>query len=379
MGNTQFYFDSVATTAVKSEVLESMLPYFTSMYGNPSSKYQLGYKARQAMEDSRSKIADILGVLPEEIFFTSGGSEANTLAIRGVKCFKRGELITSPIEHHSVLNAANATRFAVDKYGQIDMDDLIVKINHDTRMVSCMYVNNEIGTIMDIESVANLCEEEGLFFHVDAVQAFGHIPVDLSDSALSGITSLSISGHKFGAPKGIGILYIRKDVQELYNPIIAGGQQERGLRGGTENVPYIIGLAKACELATPSLDDYLKLRGNLIYCWDFLKDNIPNAYLNGLPITDKNHISNILNVSFAGVNGEELVELLNEQGFCISTGSACNSDSEEPSHVLKAIGLSDELANGSIRISISKETKLMEINALCQRIVQDVEMLREGE
>lgn len=376
-----FYLDSVATTPVKQEVYEAMIPWLTSNYGNPSSKYRLGYQAKKAVEDSREVVANRLGALPEEIFFTSCGSEANTWALRGIKknfkCRKSGNAVISPIEHHSVLNALpKAQHFDVDMFGRINMDDLKSKIKDDTYMVSCMFVNNEIGTIMDIESIAQICDDKGIFFHVDAVQALGHIPIDLSAPEMKGITSLSISGHKIGAPKGIGALYIKKDVQEMYHPLIAGGQQERGLRGGTENVPYIVGLAKACELAAPNPKDYLRIKGMNIYAWDFLKDNISNVHLNGLPLLDKNHIANILNVSIDDVNGEDLVEFLNEQGYCISTGSACNSDSAEPSHVIKALGHSDDRANSSIRISLSNETKLVEVNALCQKIVEDVAILR---
>lgn len=376
-----FYLDYVSTTPVKAEVLDSMMPYLTSEYGNPSSKYQLGYTAKQAIEKARKTVADSLGALPEEIFFTSCGSEANTWAIKGIrrnfKCLRYGNALFSSIEHHSVLNTIKkASHFGVDQYGRIDMNDLKNKINDKTYLIACMYVNNEIGTIMDIESLSKICENKGIFFHVDAVQALGHIPINLSAPEMRGITTMSISGHKIGAPKGIGALFIRKDVQEMYTSLIAGGQQEQGLRGGTENVPYIVGLARACELAVPNPEEYMKIRGLSIYVWDFLKDNIANTYLNGLSLMNNNHISNILNVCIEGVNGEELVEFLNEQGFCVSTGSACNSESAEPSHVIKALGYSDERANSSIRISFSKDTRLMEVNALCQKIVEDVEILR---
>lgn len=376
-----FYFDHVASSPVKPEVFAVMQPWLTSDYGNPSSHYKAGYKAKRAVEDSRATIANAIGCLPEEIFFTSGGSEANTWALEGIRRSHHGlnaEVLISPIEHHSVLNAARHPKFFdVDMFGRVNVDDLIDKITDDTIQIACMFVNNEIGTIMDIESIAEICEKEGIFFHVDAVQALGHIPIDLSAPNMKGVTSLSISGHKIGAPKGIGALFIRKEAQHLYTPLIAGGQQERGLRGGTENVPYIVGFAKACELAVPNVEEYMHIRGLSIYAWDFLKDNIPNVHLNGLPMLDKNHISNILNVSIDGIQGEELVEFLSEQDFCVSTGSACNSDSNEPSHVITALGYSKERANSSIRISFSNTTKLMEVNALCQKIVQDVEILRE--
>lgn len=372
----EMYFDYASTTPVKQEVLDSMLPYLSSEYGNPSSHYRMGFHAHKVMEDSRAIIAATIGAEPDEIFFTSCGSEANTWAMtclnKNYHCLKTGVPLISPIEHHSVLNSVQYPNFIdVDKYGVIDVDSLKDKIKDSTYMVSTMMVNNEVGTIEPIKEIAPICKERGIFYHVDGVQALGHIPINVKE--LEGVTTLSLSGHKIGAPKGIGALYIRRDVQSYYRPLICGGQQERGLRGGTENVAFIVGFAKACTLAK---EDSLKLRGMTIYCWDFLKDNIPNTHMNGLPLLDKAHIPNILNVSIDGIEGEELTELLNEQGFCISTGSACNSDSAEPSHVLKAMGLSDDRANSSIRISLSGDTKLIEVNSLCQRIVEDVEMLR---
>lgn len=376
MGNS--YFDYTATSPVKSEVFEAMKPWLTSKFGNPSSHYSLGYEARQAVEEAREIVANTIGADPDEIFFTSCGSEANTWAMTSIKkrfaCIAVGKPLISPIEHHSVLNtvADNTDYLDVDMFGRIQTHNLNDKIKDYTYLVSTMMVNNEVGTIQPISEISKVCKERGIFYHVDAVQALGHIPINVKK--LDGVTTMSFSGHKIGAPKGIGALYIRRNIQEFYKPLIYGGQQERGLRGGTENVAFIVGFAKACELLR---DDSFKIRGTTIYCWDFLKDNIPNTYLNGLPLIDKQHTPNILNVSFDGVRGEELVELLNEQGFYVSTGSACNSDSEEPSHVLKAMGLSDDRANGSIRISLSDETKLMDVNALCQKIVEDVEMLRE--
>lgn len=376
------YFDSVATTPIKQSVYASMIPYLTSKYGNSSSKYSLGYEARQAIEEAREKVATSIGADPSEIFFTSCGSESNTWALNGVKktmdCTLWGKALVSSIEHHSVLNAINAKKIDVDEYGKIIEQDLIDKITDKTYIISCMYVNNEVGTIQPIESIAAICKEKGIFFHVDAVQALGHMPINLSSPHMKGITTLSISGHKIGAPKGIGALFIRKEAQEHYGSLIVGGQQEKGLRGGTENVASIVGLGKACELLSTDFDkDNLKIRGMNIYAWDFIKDNIPNCHLNGLPLLNQNHIANILNVSIDGINGEEMVALLDSQGICISTGSACNSDSGEPSHVLKAMGMSDNRANSSIRISFTKETQLVEVNELCQKLVENAEMLRD--
>lgn len=375
-----FYFDHVATTAVKPEVFEAMKPWLTSEFGNPSSHYSIGYKAKCAIEIARETVAKTIGADPDEIFFTSCGSEANTWAMTRLKknyrCSTKGEVLVSPIEHHSVLNAVAYPKFLdVNIFGKVQKETIRDKIKHETYLVSCMMVNNEVGTIQPINDIAKICEDEGIFFHVDAVQALGHIPINVRK--LPGVTTMSFSGHKIGAPKGIGFLYIRKDAQEFYQPLIFGGQQERGLRGGTENVAFIVGLAKACELLNETTEDTMRTRGLAIYCWDFLRDNIPNVSINGYPMFDKNRVANILNVSIKGIRGEELVEFLNEQGFYISTGSACNSDSEEPSHVLKAIGRSDDVANSSIRISFDNKTKLMAVNSLCQKIVEDVELLRE--
>ena len=376
MGDNYFYFDYASTTQVKKPVYEAMQPYLTSEFGNPSSKYQIGYEARKAVEESRETVANTIGANPDEIFFTSCGSEANTWAMTKVigATSDRTALI-SPIEHHSVLNAVHRRDFLdVDSFGLIHTEDIKAKIKNNTYMISTMMVNNEVGTIQPVEKIASICKNHGIFYHVDAVQALGHIPIDIKN--LDGVTTMSFSGHKIGAPKGIGALYIRKDVQEFYEPLICGGQQERGLRGGTENVAFIVGFAKACQLIQNVEDKQARLRIRTMYCWDSLKENIFNAHLNGLSPLDNLRSPNILNVSFDRINGEELVELLNEQGYFISTGSACNSDSNEPSHVLKAMGLSDERANSSIRISLNEDTTLLEINALCQKIAKDVEMLR---
>ncbi len=376
------YFDTNATTPLRAEALESMTPWLTTNYGNPSSVYDMGIKAHMALENSREIIADMINAEPSEIFFTSGGSEANTWALTRVRknydCWRDGRILISPIEHHSVLNAAHATEWVdycdVNIFGGIETFSLASKIKDKTFMVSTMLVNNEIGSIEPIERISPICADHGIFYHVDAVQAFGHLPIDVKK--LEGVTSLSASAHKIGGPKGIGFLYISKEVQPLYSPLIYGGKQEQGLRGGTENLASIVGFARACELAKKEMGSDTALRALNIYAWDFLKDNISNVRLNGYPIMDKRRMPNNLNVSIEGINGEELVEVLNEQGICISTGSACNTGMDEPSHVLKAIGCTNAQANSSIRISFDCNTKLVDINLLCQKIVEDVEMLR---
>ena len=384
-----YYFDNASTTPINKEVLEAMNPWLSSDWGNPSSKYLIGRKAHKAVSEARRIVAESIGADPNEIFFTSSGSEANTWAIQGLYCIRSGKVLSSPIEHHSVLNSINsngieAEYIDTESNGVINTNSLITKIKHDTPLIATMMVNNEIGTIQPIADIAKICETEGIFFHVDAVQAFGHIPIcvhghdvpSLSTNGYNGITSLSISGHKIGAPKGIGALYIRKDAQQFYSPLIYGGQQESGMRGGTENVPYIVGFAKACELAVQKLECSWAVRKLSSYIWDFLNANIADIKMNGSLITDPNHTPNILNISIKGVHGEELVAMLDDQEIYVSTGSACNSDSKEPSHVLKAIGCSDEEANSSIRISLSNDTTLKEVNEFCEKLVYDIKILR---
>lgn len=384
MGNN-LYFDWAATTPVREEVIKVMTPWLTDSWGNPSSVHSKGIKAHAAVENSREIIANMIGAEPSEIFFTSCGSEANTWALTRYKS-DRGRIFT-PIEHHSVMYSClsdlrGATHCSIDSCGRINIGELRNLIKRSSaKLVTTQYVNNEIGTIEPVDQIAPICEREDLLYHVDAVQAFGHIPLYVKDPDHYGITTLSASAHKIGGPKGIGFLYIRKDVQRIYSPLIYGGKQEQDLRGGTENVAGIVGFAKACELAQEEVysQKYEDLRSLVQYCWDFFKNNIPNAYLNGLPILDSERVPHILNVSFEKIKGEELASMLNEQGICVSTGSACNSGSSEPSHVLKALGISKDLANSSIRISFGPDTKLIDINYLCQKIVQDVAILRGDE
>jgi len=384
-----YYFDNASTTPINKEVLEAMSPWLSSDWGNPSSKYLIGRNAHKAISAARKVVAESIGASPDEIFFTSSGSEANTWAIRGLHCIYSGKILSSPIEHHSILNSINSDGIEAEYIdvgfdGEIDTNSLIAKIKQDTPLITVMMVNNEIGTIQPIADIAKICKTEGIFFHVDAVQAFGHIPICINEYVISplsikdysGITSLSISGHKIGAPKGIGALYIRKDAQQFYSPLIYGGQQESGMRGGTENVPYIVGFAKACELAKQKLECSWAVRKLSSYIWDFLNANISNIKMNGSLVTDPNHTPNILNISIKGVRGEELVAMLDDQEIYVSTGSACNSNSKEPSHVLKAIGCSDEEANSSIRISLSNDTTLKEVNEFCEKLVYDIKILR---
>ena len=377
----EFYFDMAATTPIKKEVAEAMKPWITTLYGNPSSPYVIGIKSHMAIEVARSIIARMIGADSSEIFFTSGGSEANTWAMtcikKGFNCFKHGRVLISPIEHHSILHAVpDADYCDINPFGRVETNSLIDKIKPETYLISTMYVNNEIGTIEPIDKIAFFCAKEGLFCHVDAVQAFGHIPINVKEGNFQGITTMSASAHKIGGPKGIGFLYIRKDIQPYYKPLIYGGKQEMGMRGGTENVAAIVGFAKACELAEQEIHIQSAQRDLGSYTWDFIKDNVPNVHLNGYPLADSRRVPNIINISIEGINGEELVSYLNDKDIYISTGSACNTGSDEPSHVLKAIGLSNDLANGSIRISFGKDITLLDVNILCQNIIQGVELLR---
>ena len=351
------YLDYAATTPIKPEVVEAMMPYFTKDFGNPSSHHDLGRNPREAVFMARNVISKILGFKSEELIFTSGATESNNMIITGLakKAIKEGKnhIISSKYEHHSVLNTLEQLKdfgFEVTlidvKDGVINYDDITKAIKPTTFLCTIMAVNNEIGSLVDLETIGKICHEHGVVFHTDATQYIGHvtkkIPLDYVDS-------FSFSGHKFNAPKGVGGLYLRKDL-EIY-PLLCGGQQEKGLRAGTENVPYIVGMAKALELARSASSVLMK------YLTDELK-TIPGVKINGEKAVRSNAV---INVTIDGVKGESLLYMLNQYGIAASTGSACNSDSNEPSHVLKAIGLTDEEANNSLRLSISDMTTAKEL------------------
>lgn len=367
------YFDNASTTQVKEEVCMSMVPHLTKQFYNPSSSYQVGYEVSEELLKARKSIADTIGSLPEEIYFTSCGSESDNWAIKGtvLAANKPGKphIITSQIEHHAVLNTckqleelglATVTYLPVDKYGYINIENLKNSINSNTVIVSIMTVNNEIGTVQEILDIANICHKYGILFHTDAVQAYGKIHFNMTNNE---VDLMSVSGHKFGAPKGIGFLYIRKGT--LIRPLINGGQQEFGLRAGTENVPYIIGLAKACEIATRNLNDNVDKEKE--YRKAFM-----SAIMEKYPLVEFNGISttNIININFSAYNirAEEIVAFMDEVGIQISSGSACNSQSNEPSHVLKALGLSDDQANSSIRISFNEKNTEQDMEFFIQAL-----------
>ncbi|MBP3242248.1 MAG: cysteine desulfurase NifS [Ruminococcus sp.] len=381
MENKRFiYADNAATTAVSEEVLSAMLPHFRTAFGNASSIYKLGRDAQKAVETAREKVAAALGAEPREIFFTSCGSESDNWAIKGTAelMAKKGKkhIITSVFEHHAVLHTCEylekkgfeVTYIPVSDKGLIDPEDVRKAIREDTALVTIMYANNEIGTIQPIEEIAAICKEKKVIFHTDAVQAVGHVDIDVHKQ---GIDMLSLSGHKIHAQKGIGALYIRKGLT-LPN-LIHGGGQERGKRAGTENVPAIVGLGVAIEAATRNIAEknavILPRRNRLID--EILK--LPYTRLNG--DRDKRLPGN-LNISFEGIEGESLLLMLDMYGICGSSGSACTSGSLDPSHVLLSIGLKHEIAHGSLRLSIEEDVTDEDVDYIIEVIPKVVERLR---
>ncbi|MGI5948858.1 cysteine desulfurase family protein [Peptoniphilus sp.] len=363
------YMDNAATTKIKDSVLREMMPYFTDFYGNASSIYSLGQKSRAAIENSRIKIANILNVAPSEIYFTSSGSEADNWAIK--ETLKEGEInhiISSKIEHPAVLNSLKYLEkkghkidlLDVDRYGFVDLDELREKIDDKTNLVSIMSANNEIGTIEPIEEIAEICKEHGVLFHTDAVQAFGNIDIDLSNK---NIDMWSMSGHKIGAPKGVGILYI-KDGTKI-NSFINGGSQERDMRASTENVAYIVGLAKAVEDAYNNLEKNTEYTENLRnYMLEKLL-KIDKVLLNGP--RDKRLPGNI-NISIENLKPQTLVQYLDMFDICVSQGSACAAGSIEPSYVLSAIGRDKDLSLSTIRISLNSDNTKEECDFVVDKL-----------
>lgn len=374
------YADNAATTAVSEEVLQAMLPYFRTAFGNASSIYKLGRDAQRDVEDARAKVAKAIGAEPREIFFTSCGSESDNWAIKGIaeNLAKRGKkhIVTSVFEHHAVLHTCEylekkgfeVTYVPVSDKGLIDPEDVRNAIRDDTALVTIMYANNEIGTIQPIEEIAAICKEKKVIFHTDAVQALGHVDIDVKKQ---GIDMLSLSGHKIHAQKGIGALYVRKGI--VLPNLIHGGAQERNKRAGTENVPAIVGLGVAIETATKNIAErnavIVPRRNRLID--GILK--IPYTRLNG--DRDKRLPGN-LNISIEGIEGESLLLMLDQYGICASSGSACTSGSLDPSHVLLAIGLKHEVAHGSLRLSIEENVTDEDVDYILEVIPKIVERLR---
>nr|MBU1328487.1 cysteine desulfurase NifS [Candidatus Omnitrophota bacterium] len=378
----QIYLDHNATTPVRKEVLEAMMPYFTQDYGNASSVYSMGQKARQAVDEAREVIGNALGTEATDIIFTSGGTEANNFAIKGIAManLNRGRhVITSSIEHMAVLEPCrfiekelgfNVTYLPVDKQGIVDLGKLKDAIRKDTILISIMFANNETGAIQPIKDIAKIAAENKIYFHTDSVQALGKLPIDVEEL---GIDLCSFSGHKVYGPKGIGALYLRKGVK--ITPFQHGGHHERNKRAGTENVPGIVGFAKAIEIARRDMkknDAHLKKLTKKM--WEGLSKELKEIYLNGHP---ENRLSNTLNISFRYIEGESMVLNFDMKGIYASTGSACTSGSLDPSHVLQAMGVSSDMAQASVRFSFGYENKEEDVDYCLAEIPPIVEKLRK--
>ncbi len=362
------YLDHAATTPVNQDVLDSMLPYFSQVFGNPSSIHIKGHEAKIALEDARAKMASFIGASPGEIYFTSGGTEANNLIIKGIAHANRGSgnhIITSSVEHHSVIDTCHAleedgyrlTYLPVDKYGMVNPEELKEAIRNETILISIMHANNEVGTIEPIAEIGRVARDKGIPFHTDAVQTLGHIPINVNDFY---IDALSASAHKLYGPKGVGVAFIRKGIK--IDPSLHGGQQERHYRAGTENVPGIVGFSRAVEITSKVMQKEVNaittLRDRLI---EGLVPSIEGACLNGHP---KMRLPNNVNISIDGVSGEAMLIALRLEGICASNGSACNSSSTEPSHVLLSMGLCDELVQGALRFTLGRETTDRDIDSV---------------
>jgi len=374
------YVDNNATTKVAPEVLEAMLPYFTELYGNPSSMHFFGGQVQKKVDEAREKVADFLGAEPSEVVFTSCGTESDNAAILGTldSYPEKRHLITTRVEHPAVGNLSTylgrkgyrVTELPVDREGRLDLDELRESITDETTLVTIMYANNETGVIFPIDEIGEILKAKGIAFHTDAVQAAGKIPLNLKKST---VDMLSISGHKLHAPKGIGVLYIRKGTK--FSPFLIGGHQEKGRRGGTENVPYIIGLGKACELAKKNLDEEnTRVKALRDYLEAKLLEKIPNTLVNG---DRKNRLPNTVSVSFEYVEGESILLLLSDLGICASSGSACTSGSLEPSHVLRAMGVPFTAAHGSIRFSLSVYNTKEEMDYIIEHLPPIIQRLRD--
>ncbi len=374
------YLDNAATTKVLPAVLDEMLPYFSETYGNPSAVYSFASKAKSAVDKARDSVANLIGAKSEEIYFTGGGSESDNWALKATAeayASKGKHIITSKIEHHAILHTAawlekqgyEVTYIDVDEDGVVKLDELEAAIRPDTILISIMAANNEIGTIQPIKEIGEIAKKHGVLFHTDAVQAFGHIPINVDEM---NIDMLSASGHKIHGPKGIGVMYIRKGVK--IRSFIHGGAQERQRRAGTHNVPGIVGIGKAAELAAENMDKIMKQESELRdYMIKRVLDEIPYTRLNGHK-TDR--LPNNVSFCFRFIEGESLLILLDQSGICASSGSACTSGSLDPSHVLLAIGLPHEIAHGSLRISMSEETTKEDIDYTVDKLKGIVERLR---
>ena len=374
------YMDHAATTATRPEVAEAMVPYMTGHFGNPSSLYDLAKVSREAVEEARERVAAAIGAEAKQIYFTSGGTESDNWAVKGIAFAKKEKgthIITSVIEHHAISHTCgwlekqgfSVTYLPVDRFGMVNPADVEAAITGETILISVMMANNEVGTIQPIAEIGAIARKHGILFHTDAVQAVGHIPVDVG---AMNVDLLSLSGHKFHGPKGTGALYIGPGVR--LDPLMHGGAQERGRRAGTENVPGIVGLGLAVSLAVSEMvEDAERVAG--------LRDRltagmlaIPKAYLNGHPTK---RLPNNVNVVFAFIEGESILLLLNRKGIAASTGSACSSKSLEPSHVLIACGLPHEVVHGSLRLTLGEETTEADVDYVIDAVREVVQRLRD--
>ena len=374
------YADNNATTQVAPEVLEEMVPYFHDLYGNPSSMHSFGGQVAGRLKEARERVARLIGATPDEILFTSCGTESDNTAIRAAIAShpEKKHIVTTRVEHPAVKNLCEhlgrhgygVTFLPVDRHGRLDLEHLRKVLSSDTCIVSIMWANNETGVIFPIKEIAQMVRERGSVFHTDAVQAVGKIPIDMGQIP---VDMLSLSGHKLHAPKGIGALYVRKGTK--FSPFLIGGHQEGGRRGGTENVASIIGLGKACELVLEHLGDENERVKSL-------RDKLENGILKGIPSAmvngDREHrLPNTTSISFEYVEGEAILLMMNEFGICASSGSACTSGSLEPSHVLRAMGVPFTAAHGSIRFSLSIYNKEEEIDFIIEKLPPIIERLRE--
>lgn len=374
------YMDNNATTRVDPEVVEAMLPFFSENYGNPSSMHILGGVAGKAVAEAREKVAQLLNAHPDEIIFTSCGTESDNTAIRGVLEARpdKRHIVTTRVEHPAVMNQVpylrqkgyRITELRVDRNGMLDLDELESSLGDDTAIVSVMYANNETGVIFPIDEIGEMVKARGIPFHTDAVQAVGKVPVDVSKLP---VDLLTLSGHKIYAPKGIGVLYVRRGTRIA--PFMIGGHQERGRRGGTENVPYIVGLGRAAELVREKLpEEMVRLQALRDKLEEGILEKIPNVIVNGKAAP---RVPNTLSCCFEYVEGESMLLMLSDLGICASSGSACTSGSLEPSHVLRAMGVPYTAAHGSIRFSLGRFNTDEDVDYVLDQLPRIVERLRD--
>ena len=375
------YFDNSATTRVKDEVFKEMIPYLSIEYGNPSSLYSIGRSAKRAISEARRRVASLINCSPEEIYFTSCGSESDNTALKGIAYSnkeKGNHIITSKIEHPAILNSCKSLEnkgfkisyIDVDKDGMLNLEKLESEITDQTILISIMYANNEIGTIEPVKEIAQIAHSHGIIFHTDAVQAVGNIPIDVRKM---NIDMLSLSGHKLYAPKGIGALYVKSGIE--FERFMDGGHQEKNKRSGTENVAEIVALGKACQIAEKNIEQYQqKLKNLRDYCLNKIQEKIPDIYING---TMERRLPGNINISFKDLNSGELLLRLDEVGICASGGSACSSKEASPSHVLTAIGLPNELSKGALRLTFGDYNSIEDVDYLVENLVRIVEEMRK--